>query len=134
MREKLRHPVLKSRFAAPGGPVFYEGVLTGDALASLLDHKVRGTAIAPASFFIELMTTAGRRESGRGAVLTGFRILSPLMLEDGKDVFFELTASPVSGRDDLRLELFASEESGSARILEAYRPGHGRGGKRAPRF
>ena len=114
MREKLRHPVLKSRFAAPGGPVFYEGVLTGDALASLLDHKVRGTAIAPASFFIELMTTAGRRESGRGAVLTGFRILSPLMLEDGKDVFFELTASPVSGRDDLRLELFASEESGSA--------------------
>ena len=60
------------------------------------------------------MTTAGRRESGRGAVLTGFRILSPLMLEDGKDVFFELTASPVSGRDDLRLELFASEDSGSA--------------------
>ena len=114
MREKMRHPVLKSRFAAPGGPVFYEGVLTGDSLVSLLDHKVRGTAIAPASFFIELMTTAGRREFENGAVLTGFRIHAPLELEEGKDVFFEITAAPVSGRDELRLELFASEVPGNA--------------------
>lgn len=90
----ILHPLLGSRLRSPLKVIQYENTLFTDQLTYLNDHRIYGTALLPATGFIEAAAAAGRLVYGGGQV-EDFVIHDALVVgEDGRTV--QVIVTPVN--------------------------------------
>lgn len=79
------HPLLGARLrSAASDLVSFESLLDQNSFPFLRDHRVNGSAILPATAFIEMALAAGEAASGQPAALLDVVIAEPLVVDDGQ--------------------------------------------------
>ncbi|MCU1503452.1 MAG: hypothetical protein JWM12_2806 [Ilumatobacteraceae bacterium] len=78
------HPLLGRRVRSPLRPAQFEQELTQHSLDFVDDHRVHGTAILPATGFLEVALAAGRALTGRRVSLERVEILSALVFAENE--------------------------------------------------
>jgi acyl transferase domain-containing protein len=107
------HPLLHRRIASPLGPRQFESTLDPSRLAVIEDHKVLGTAILPATAFIEIALAAATRDQRTAPppAIDGLVIHDPLPFPDGAPRTVHTVLSPSDG-GAMRFEIFSLAAGG----------------------
>ncbi len=107
-RENQLHPLLGSRLRSPLKQVQFENHLSTDTLAFLNDHRIYGTALLPATGFIEAATAATQILFGGGQV-QDFAIHDALVVGDeGRPV--QIVVTPVAD-SSANFEFFSQDSN-----------------------
>src|SRR5690606_25208975 len=75
------HPLLGRRLRSPLKDVQYEAELSAERFGFIADHRVRGTAILPATGFMEMALAAAAEHFGATEVCGGIRITDIVLAE-----------------------------------------------------
>jgi acyl transferase domain-containing protein len=94
------HPLLGTRFVVAGTPetFVWESEISTASLPYLEDHCVQGTAIFPATAYIEMITAAAYETYGDVPIeISEIEYRKPLFLNHGDTVRLQLSFSPADG-------------------------------------
>src|SRR5690606_38312965 len=93
------HPLLGRRLRSPLKDVQYEAELSAERFGFIADHRVRGTAILPATAFMEMALAAAAEHLGAAEVCGGIHITDivldePLAFQAGERVPVQTIITP----------------------------------------
>jgi polyene macrolide polyketide synthase len=126
--EKL-HPLLGQRLRSAGRKVQFEAQLRADSSAFLADHRLNGTAVLPASAYLEMALAAAYDSLGVGVHLEQVSFDQLLFLPDAEAVTVQFVLMPEC-EGLCRFEVFSlrSEEDGKREAWDLHASGQVRMG------
>jgi acyl transferase domain-containing protein/acyl carrier protein len=111
------HPLLGTslRPAADPGTVHWQTDLADGLLAFLADHVVHGSAVMPATGFVEMLFAAAAQGAGDGPFqISGLTLRDMLAVEAQGETAVQITLER-AGSDSMRARVFSVDASGTTR-------------------
>lgn len=97
--DRIVHPLLGQRMRFASTNILFEGKISIDRLPFLNDHRIYGSAVLPATAYMEMGLAAAREAFGTGIYsIENLTIQEPLIIADGESRVVQVIVTPESAQ------------------------------------